>query len=56
MSFILFYSIIIGGVQYWLAEEMQSLSQCRRILPIIESSEMVVSARCAAVIFDEEKK
>ena len=35
---------------------MQSLSQCRRLLPIIRSSEAVQDAKCAAVILDKEQE
>ena len=56
MSYVLFYSIILNGMQYVLVEPMQSLSQCRRLLPIIQASELVTDAKCAAVILDGKKE
>ena len=56
MSYVLIYSIIIGNLQYLLMEPMQNLAQCRRLLPIIQSSELVTDAKCAAVILDKEKE
>lgn len=52
MSYVLVYTILIGKLQYILMEPMQSLSQCRRLQPIIESSEHVLEARCAGIILD----
>ena len=56
MSYVLFYSILINKMQYVLVEPMQSLSQCRRLLPIIQSSELVTDAKCGAIILDKEKE
>ena len=56
MSYVLFYSILINKMQYVLVEPMQSLSQCRRLLPIIQSSELVTDAQCAAVILDRKEE
>ena len=53
MSYILIYTMLIGKLEYAFLEPMQSLSQCRRLLPIIESSEGVVQATCAGVILDK---
>ena len=52
MSYVLIYSVLIGNLQYLFVEPMQSLSQCRRLLPIIQASESVVDAKCAGLIFD----
>jgi hypothetical protein len=54
MSYVLVYTILIGKLQYMLIEPMQSLSQCRRLQPIVESSEHVLEARCAGMILDGE--
>lgn len=54
MSYVLIYTIMIGKLQYMLIEPMQSLSQCRRLLPIIEASEQVTDASCGAIILDQE--
>jgi hypothetical protein len=54
MSYVLVYTILIGKLQYILMEPMQSLSQCRRLQPIIEASEQVLEARCAGIILDGE--
>ena len=56
MSYVLIYTILIGNLQYLLMEPMQSLSQCRRLLPIIEESESVIDARCAAIILDKKNE
>ena len=56
MSYILIYTMLIGKLEYAFLEPMQSLSQCRRLLPIIEASENVVQASCAAVILDKEQE
>jgi hypothetical protein len=54
MSYVLIYTMLIGKLQYMLIEPMQSLSQCRRMLPLIEASELVTDASCAAIILDQE--
>lgn len=56
MSYVLIYTILIGNLSYAILEPMQSLSQCRRLLPIIKDSEVVRDARCAAVILDKEEE
>lgn len=56
MSYILLYSILLNGMSYVLVEPMQSLNQCRRLLPIIQASELVTDAKCAAVILDRKKE
>ena len=54
MSYVLFYSILLNGIQYVLVEQMHSLNQCRRLLPIVKASELVTDAQCAAVILDRK--
>ena len=56
MIYVLLYSIAINSTQYVLVEPMQSLDQCRRLLPIIQASDMVTDAKCAAVILDGKKE
>ena len=56
MIYVLLYSIILNTTEYVLVEPMQSLEQCRRLLPIIQASDMVTDAKCAAVIFDRKKE
>lgn len=56
MSYVLIYTIMIGKLQYMLIEPMQSLSQCRRLLPIIEASEQVTDASCGAIILDQDNE
>ena len=56
MSYVLLYSVMIGNLQYILVESMQSLSQCRRLLPIVQASENVTDAKCAAIIMDRKKE
>jgi len=56
MIYVLLYSIAINSTQYVLVEPMQSLEQCRRLLPIIQASDMVTDAKCAAVILDGKRE
>ena len=56
MIYVLLYSIILNTTEYVLVEPMQSLEQCRRLLPIIQASDMVTDAKCAAVILDRKKE
>ena len=56
MSYVLIYTVLIGNLQYLLVEPMGSLQQCRRLLPIIEASDMVIDAKCAGIILDKKNE
>ena len=55
MSFVLIYAVMIGKLQYFIMEPMADLNQCRRIKAVVESSESVHDAKCAAIILDTKE-